>query len=460
MKKILSLILACLLVASLAAFVYADDEEGDKKVAEFIYGTAEIDGQIDDIYQFAPKYLVNELSAGGPATDSYCYFSGLWDDNSVMYFLVEVYDTTPFYSKETYKCDGAEFSFDPYVNEEMEYADDPTAGKLNIGADIDAPIGYRQGEWQEEWVDVAFSYTDTGYIIELRVDFNAYNGIKFKEGMDFGFDLLLNDYPEDGSARTCGLGWNDLTDSSWQYPFVLGLIKLVKVDTSAAAAEAAPEEVEEVAEAAEEAVEEVTYSYPASGESGDIITGDLIGNETGWGENADAGRAAAFDGNPATFFDPLGVGDGFCGIDAGESYILDKVAILSRGDQLGRYDGAKIQGSNDGEEWVTLFTAEGEGSTEYAVITEFENNTGYSQFRYYNDKNHGDVAEVEFYGHAGAAEETVDAAEEAPEVEDIAVDTALEEKMEDKAAQTFDFGVIAAVAAVVSLAGFAVSKKR
>ena len=134
--------------------------------------------------------------------------------------------------------------------------------------------------------------------------------------------------------------------------------------------------------------------------------GTVIGNETGWGDNAAAGAAAAFDGDAATFFDPLGVGDGFCGIDAGESYILDKAAILSRDGFADRFAGAMIQGSNDGENWTTLWTSDAQAAstTEYTIVTEFENNTGYSQFRYFNDKNHGDVAEVEFYGAPGKVE--------------------------------------------------------
>ena len=134
------------------------------------------------------------------------------------------------------------------------------------------------------------------------------------------------------------------------------------------------------------------YSYPASGADGSIINGTVIGNAEGWGGNADAGAAAAFDGNPATFFDPLGVGDGFCGIDAGEPYILDKVVILSRADWNDRFPGAMIQGSNDGENWTTLWTSDTTGTNpDYYTVTEFENNTGYSQFRYFNETNHGDV---------------------------------------------------------------------
>ena len=155
---------------------------------------------------------------------------------------------------------------------------------------------------------------------------------------------------------------------------------------------------------ADEAVAAPVVSYPSSGADGDIINGTVIGNAEGWGGNADAGAAAAFDGNPATFFDPLGVGDGFCGIDAGESYILDKVVILSRADWNARFPGAMIQGSNDGENWTTLWTSDVEGTNpDYYTVTEFENNTGYSQFRYFNETNHGDVAEVEFYGKPGSA---------------------------------------------------------
>ena len=156
-----------------------------------------------------------------------------------------------------------------------------------------------------------------------------------------------------------------------------------------------------------------TYTYPGSGADGNLINGTVIGNAEGWGGNADAGAAAAFDGNPGTFFDPLGVGDGFCGMDAGESYILDKVVILSRDGWNARFPGAMIQGSNDGENWTTLWTSDAEGTfPDYYTVTDFENNTGYSQFRYFNETNHGDVAEVEFYGQPGSVEATEEPAEE------------------------------------------------
>ncbi|MBE6710418.1 MAG: hypothetical protein E7579_04780, partial [Ruminococcaceae bacterium] len=57
---------------------------------------------------------------------------------------------------------------------------------------------------------------------------------------------------------------------------------------------------------------------------------------------------------------------------------------------------------------------------------------------------------------------------EEPVVEEVVEETVVEEPVveevveetEEEAAQTFDFGVIAAVAALVSAAGYALSKKR
>ena len=172
-----------------------------------------------------------------------------------------------------------------------------------------------------------------------------------------------------------------------------------------------------------------------------------------------------FDGDPATFFDPPAKGgDNWCGMDFGKAVVLEKVAILSRENWNARFKGATIDGSNDGTNWTTLWKSEGEGTNpDYYVITEFENNTGYSMYRYHNDEEHGDVAEVEFYGtDAPAAEEPTETPAETPAETPEEPDTTVSEELEGKAEapQTFDFGVLAAVAAVLSLAGFAVAKKK
>ena len=153
-------------------------------------------------------------------------------------------------------------------------------------------------------------------------------------------------------------------------------------------------------------------AYPASGTAipdGSVcIKGELIGNETGWGDSTTAGRAAAFDGDIDTFFDPLGVGDGFCGIDCGKPYVLTKIVIHPRTTYLDRFYGATIQGSDSLEEdaeWTDIWMSM-DAATDVAyqeiLPDAFEsdaNGKAFRYYRYYNMLSHGDVAEVELYGY-------------------------------------------------------------
>ncbi len=155
-----------------------------------------------------------------------------------------------------------------------------------------------------------------------------------------------------------------------------------------------------------DATEAAASGYPSSGvtppDGSYIIKGELIGLEEGWGGNADAGRAAAFDGDINTYFDPLGTGDGYAGVDAGEQYILTYIVIHPRDGQLPRFDGAEINGSNDGENWELIWISEGEAeewtwqeiSADQFKIKE----PTFRYFRYFNEFTHGDVGEVELYG--------------------------------------------------------------
>ncbi len=207
-------------------------------------------------------------------------------------------------------------------------------------------------------------------------------------------------------------------------------------------------------------------AYPGSGakipEGSYLINGERIGNMTGWGDNPDTGCEKAFDGDVNTFFDPLGTGDGFAGIDAGEEMMLTKIVIHPRSANLPRYNGAQIDGSNDPDfaEYTTIFVSNEEAAAfDYIEIEadELLDSGTYRYFRYFNTVNHGDVAEVELYGEAADGVYEAGIVEtEAPETEAEVVDTAVA----GTAPQTFDMGIVAAVAAVISAAGYAVSKKR
>ncbi len=152
-------------------------------------------------------------------------------------------------------------------------------------------------------------------------------------------------------------------------------------------------------------------SYPSSGaeipEGSVLLNGEKIGTAAGWGGNIDTGAAAAFDGDINTFFDPDGSGESsYCGIDAGQAYIVTKLLIHPRDGHTERFRGATIEASNDKwfDESVVLFHSiapaeewEWQDCTDDIIV---ENNTGYRYFRYLNADEWGDVAEIEIYGYA------------------------------------------------------------
>ena len=130
--------------------------------------------------------------------------------------------------------------------------------------------------------------------------------------------------------------------------------------------------------------------------------GELIGTP-GWGGGEDVSYLAAFDNDTKTFFDPEASAslDCYAGVVLPEAFALVEVRVRPRKGFLGRFKGATIQGSNDGEEWTTLWRSDKAAITEeYFIVTTdmFENNTGYTYYRYVNDAEHGDVAELRFWG--------------------------------------------------------------
>ncbi len=152
-------------------------------------------------------------------------------------------------------------------------------------------------------------------------------------------------------------------------------------------------------------------AYPSSGkippEGSVLLEGKIIGEKIGWDGTENTGRAAACDGNIYTYYDPTQGMDDNCyvGIKLSEKYVLTMACIMPRDGQLARYDGGMIQGSDDGKNWTTLWQSKSAvDEFEWQVIKKFKNNVGYTYYRYWNDRNHGDVAEVELYGYAGTSD--------------------------------------------------------
>ena len=398
MKKLFAIALTAALCLLMMCAVSAEELE-----VYCLYGTPAVDGVLDEIYLESahqtmenPGFFVWGDYAGEFDLKAEAYY--LWDENYLYVCTIVTDDDVMDVGEDRYDADPANWQADA-----VENWFDESEGKWKTHADAFGHTFYAKnngggGEppFTNDKVVHAVVITDTGYVAEYALPMTENH-----EGGYISTSIQVNDQCvlDDGFGAGYASGSQDVE-------MFLEFIRSAEDKGK----EAAPAETPAV-----------PAGYPASGESGNFMMGRIIGNETGWDGTAGSGAASAFDGNPDTFFDPLGVGDGFCGMEYDEPYLLEKVAILSRGydaDWNERFEGAMIEGSNDGEEWETLWTSEEQGSyPDYRIVTEFENNYGYKMFRYYNDYKHGDVAEVEFYGKPGTAERPAPEPEPEPEPE-------------------------------------------
>ncbi len=173
-------------------------------------------------------------------------------------------------------------------------------------------------------------------------------------------------------------------------------------------------------------------AYPASTkhgcfkpEEGILLEGTLIGTPSWSGGTGDS-HDKAWDGDPYTYYDPQNSASdaSYTGIETDEPYVLTEVRILPREGWLNRFEGAQIQGSNDGEEWFTVWESKMPAKEwKYACYTGVRIDCppeGYTMFRYVNLFEHGDVAEIELYGNPVTDEEAERlAAESAAESEEL-----------------------------------------
>jgi len=136
--------------------------------------------------------------------------------------------------------------------------------------------------------------------------------------------------------------------------------------------------------------------------SGKKLTGTLIGTSGSYNNNAATTKAAAVDGNLATYFD-ASTGTAWVGYDFGADTLraVTRVRYSPRSGYASRMVNGMFQGSNvaDFSSATTLFTITAAPAagvyTEQALL----NTAAYRYYRYVSAGNgFGNVAEVEFYG--------------------------------------------------------------
>ena len=241
MKKVLAILLACLLTLSFSIPVFAIGEEMTVKKA-----AVTVDGKIDDAWAKASRQKLNYVKNNVPMpNDSYCYVSALWYGNTI-YFLFEITDDDPSFNSTVgdWKNDGIYLFI-----EELGTGGKPfTAGQYQIAIIPQEGLSQlpRRGD-ANAMGKFAYAYekTGTGYVIEASYTFNM---ITLSAGTEIKADFQYNDCNA-AKERTHNFGWSDTNDSAVSDAAVWGTLKLsgayaITVSKPAAAAEDAAEDPE------------------------------------------------------------------------------------------------------------------------------------------------------------------------------------------------------------------------
>ncbi len=138
------------------------------------------------------------------------------------------------------------------------------------------------------------------------------------------------------------------------------------------------------------------------------LSGTVIGAGGTWNKML---YENAFDNDKRTVFDPAVKGpECWAGLLLDEPAIITEVRVMpGRGDRLERTEGAHIQGSNDGETWTTLVSFDAWDCVDEQtwIIKAVEDPKAYLYVRYVSSGiQHGDAAELQFFGIAAPAETT------------------------------------------------------
>ena len=266
MKKTLSLILAAFLAATLcaAALLPAAAAEPDKNfpLAYAIYGTPEIDGEIDAAWDNAPinkltkTFVTNGPDPENPTNGTEAQFRAMWDEKN-LYLLVEVTDSTlgdeawelsSVGAGSLWQRNSLGFTLTPnYDRSETNGQVDPSFWLILSSRAIgggeyvknDGTANFNNIP-RDTFKNFRTKVTEKGYLIEIAFDLSQrYADIKMDFDTCIGFDLYVNDNIAGiSSTRDIGLMWSEI--NSYKNNSLKGTIQLVATNPDAPVVTEAP----------------------------------------------------------------------------------------------------------------------------------------------------------------------------------------------------------------------------
>ena len=190
MKKFGAFALAALLVTALGASASAATS------SEAAKGTATIDGKKDNIYACDPVVIeIDETSGKKTEKGATGKAWTAWDDKN-LYVYVEVTDSKVT-AKEKVTSIWANDSVEVYVNFAGKDGNiaDMNAAQITYGPSYTKLAGggkYQAAHLKD--IKTAFTYTDTGYTVELALPWDNFDA---KEGATLGYSVGINDDADD-----------------------------------------------------------------------------------------------------------------------------------------------------------------------------------------------------------------------------------------------------------------------
>ncbi|EXJ23430.1 Endo-1,4-beta-xylanase A precursor [Alkalibacterium sp. AK22] len=191
-------------------------QESAANQAYAVYGTPEINADIDSVWEQAPVLNMNrmqqahEIAASGTGRV-------LWDENN-LYVLFEVTDGNLDKSaNEAHEQDSVEVFINETNTDTTSYIDGVGQYRVNYANEASFnPTRYSEG------VESATRLTGSGYIVEMAI---PWKNMTPEVRNTIGFDIQINDARN--GARHGVAAWNDYTGGGWQDPSVFGQLTLI-----------------------------------------------------------------------------------------------------------------------------------------------------------------------------------------------------------------------------------------
>ena len=226
LKKLTTTILIIAVISSLLVFT-TNINAAPKPTENIKKGSAVIDGQVDEIWNYVDEMKLDRFSIEGPVTSS-GYAKMLWDDENI-YAIVVITDTTKNNETEAYHTEDCLEVFFDFNNKKTETYTEQN--QFRFLYDIISPLGMRNPDNisadATDYIELAGSEPNaTQYIYEFKINYKVGIDLAFKENMEIGIDFGYDDNTEGDNVRTGALTWNAEGEVSGN-PSMMGTVKLI-----------------------------------------------------------------------------------------------------------------------------------------------------------------------------------------------------------------------------------------